>query len=1602
MSTALPKISQAGKPVGVAGQSRDDLDLYTVPGTEIELTDVGTGALTWQWILLDQPPGSAVTFSNPTAQTTLLLNLIIAGSYLIRLVVDGGGLPSQVFQFVVAVQIQMPSWVTPSLNRPMRIPAKGETTEFNVESSPGAGLNTRGWAQEMDHILRSVATFGFGVRGATKGVAVSTEPNYTLDLIGPVNPALLYFQNDTNAHLQPRVGGIAEVVVTAAHHQSNLHSSGILLTEKATNNYALACTVTTATNPMTLGFQSLAVGDANAQVVVEGAVFNATAVPDPITYALPATTGKALKLIHLAVNTSAPYVTSTDIAAVVGAAALSLVVMNMHPDFPDKDVVIACDGNVLTLDGGPCSVFNNGSGVRLYDPAGVYWIDLLCYGVPAVASETWRLTGSLRHDRGVCPLAVAAYWLNGAVSTWGFDLNGDQRVYDARRIGSIGAGELQDSAMQVVDRIAGDMRWNAGVIFTHEETTFSSGNEKHVDAFALVPDTSGAPVQDAVAVRGGSYWVNGRRQTIAEKTLMSSIGVPGTAMCIAIKVTAYSASVVAFSVASGNPIDAIKQCTNFNDLAMQAAGGEAYVPLYFGKFNGAGTALIADGRIDLRRDVAHHGEWTVACRDFSELANFETVEGHGRIGLQTNAWRSDSRVVAEFSSIASALAWHGALTGSDNLTPVSIGSHTCNKPLTLRVLGDTYETFPIHLRNNVTIRGEGRPFVYVAPSRWWLNYGFAGYAWSYFSIGDPHSTNRPVFGVSLRDIALVATDYSGVTHGANSVLSLWATAAANGSASWEMLGTTQEVLIDNVGFDSLGNPAALAYTDDFSAMRIQSVATGVFHRVRVSNCANLLLARYVTDADKRAFNGGVHIATGGVMQKDISITSCKFSVNTFGVKTASAYLDQLRITDCDFEITHADTVLAVQYAYGVCIGAGFVTDTEITHNTFSLATLSGIVSRSIFIGSVLTNSKIVGNTIIANGGDDQLSAAIVIAAAVASSVYNVDIKDNQVHTQQHGIMVVTTGAANISLLNITGNTIINDNVSVALTGEGVGLQSAAACQNVRVENNTMSLFDGNIIVSAVTGSDISIVNNHCVARPAYSGSCGVHLVASTALTNVLIKENSFHAVRIGIWVPLPIAGSTALLIEGNNISGQITNNATGFACRGIYVTTDLAAANANNNVVIRNNVVRNVYGCSSTDVTLSSGGIVVYNEGEFILSGVQINDNDVMLHDEQTAMLNADYPGQSGIALIGTMANVEVNRNKIVNRAVRISSLIKHGGILVQCAIDTDANRSHHIQANDNTITWVDASYVDGANATAACILFDMPTSIRRIQVNRNVLTMQCVLDVGSGIEGSMHGILLGAVGVRQAYIEVSENRIYSIQCAASIAEPVGTCGCAIWIRGGDITMAQVSDNHCSGYFRVGYYTTTEELKWGAISVNVDDASGSVSNTSVDRNSIIILEADASYNGSQNLANGIRVGALTNCGGQGKNCSVRGNNITAWLNASNAVAMLSAAISVNATPEGISMNVSDNIVTRYAMTVDVIDGISNCGWGNSLFANNVVSHDTVGVELHDRAFAGATASNIWANNIAGSVAANGVITLVSPPYKAHPVAVTNWNGLAFS
>lgn len=153
-------INQAGKPAGVAGQSREDLDV----GLAVSLSQSGGPFLAYQWtiryvaidVLTDTR--SAAVLSAPTSATTSLSPIDKPGEYSGRLVVDSGaGLgasPDDVFDWTFYAGIPGdPIYGQPSAagdELPRRAPGAGERGEHNAPDALDPGGNPDGWARTLE------------------------------------------------------------------------------------------------------------------------------------------------------------------------------------------------------------------------------------------------------------------------------------------------------------------------------------------------------------------------------------------------------------------------------------------------------------------------------------------------------------------------------------------------------------------------------------------------------------------------------------------------------------------------------------------------------------------------------------------------------------------------------------------------------------------------------------------------------------------------------------------------------------------------------------------------------------------------------------------------------------------------------------------------------------------------------------------------------------------------------------------------------------------------------------------------------------------------------------------------------------------------------------------------------------------------------------------------------------------------------------------------------------------------------------------------------------------------------------------------------------
>ena len=176
------KIDQVTRPVGIPGKAREDLVL----SQPVTLTATGGPFTEYLWsfiykaIDIDAGVRSAALMSTPTAMSTAIAPIDIAGTYEVEVVVDSGsGLganPDDVARITF--------YAGPSLNAtpnqlPRRIPAYGETLEHNVDDVIEPSGNTEGWSREMLRwfaLIRRIATSPSPGGGSSSELVFTNDP----------------------------------------------------------------------------------------------------------------------------------------------------------------------------------------------------------------------------------------------------------------------------------------------------------------------------------------------------------------------------------------------------------------------------------------------------------------------------------------------------------------------------------------------------------------------------------------------------------------------------------------------------------------------------------------------------------------------------------------------------------------------------------------------------------------------------------------------------------------------------------------------------------------------------------------------------------------------------------------------------------------------------------------------------------------------------------------------------------------------------------------------------------------------------------------------------------------------------------------------------------------------------------------------------------------------------------------------------------------------------------------------------------------------------------------------------------------------------------
>ncbi len=172
MSAVQIKIDQLGKPSGVPGRAREDLDL----GVAVTLSAIGGPFLNQEWsfgwkaVDVVSATRSSAAFSSPNSGATLVSPIDIEGTYIVKVSVDSGdgiganpGDNASITFYAGAALNTDPSAM------PRRPIAAGETTEHNVPDAIDPGGNVDGWARERarwDAALRRLSSesIAFGTR----------------------------------------------------------------------------------------------------------------------------------------------------------------------------------------------------------------------------------------------------------------------------------------------------------------------------------------------------------------------------------------------------------------------------------------------------------------------------------------------------------------------------------------------------------------------------------------------------------------------------------------------------------------------------------------------------------------------------------------------------------------------------------------------------------------------------------------------------------------------------------------------------------------------------------------------------------------------------------------------------------------------------------------------------------------------------------------------------------------------------------------------------------------------------------------------------------------------------------------------------------------------------------------------------------------------------------------------------------------------------------------------------------------------------------------------------------------------------------------------
>lgn len=147
----LIKVDQAAAPPGVPGQAREDL----ATGVGVTLAAIGGPYLAYRWSVVSKPIDITVPvqasslLGSPTAGTTTLSPIDVAGTYLVEVSVDSGsGIGAGAGDVSRITFYAGPTLSTNPALLPRRRMAAFESTEHNVPDAVSPLGNPQGWSRE--------------------------------------------------------------------------------------------------------------------------------------------------------------------------------------------------------------------------------------------------------------------------------------------------------------------------------------------------------------------------------------------------------------------------------------------------------------------------------------------------------------------------------------------------------------------------------------------------------------------------------------------------------------------------------------------------------------------------------------------------------------------------------------------------------------------------------------------------------------------------------------------------------------------------------------------------------------------------------------------------------------------------------------------------------------------------------------------------------------------------------------------------------------------------------------------------------------------------------------------------------------------------------------------------------------------------------------------------------------------------------------------------------------------------------------------------------------------------------------------------------------